>query len=49
MKTKQLSADMVDHGFVATDNLMIRNNKQGENLYELSPIFELNVLKSVND
>lgn len=40
---------MVGHRFVATDNSMIRNNKQGENLYELLSIFELNVLKSVND
>lgn len=40
---------MVGLRLVAVDNLMIRNNKQGKNLHELSSIFELNVLKSVND
>lgn len=40
---------MVCHGLAAVDNGMTRNNKWGENFYELSSIFELNVLKLVND
>lgn len=40
---------MVGHGLAAVDNVMTRNNKQGENFYELSSIFELNALKLVND